>query len=101
VAIITEACIGKTFLATALGHAAVRLRFTVHFERCDRLFKRLLAEELAANDMFEVTISFGELPKRFAQRRLGRDIFWWFQRWGVMDRTRQDAVHAQSPPHPG
>lgn len=28
--------VGKTFLATALGHAAVRRRFTVHFERCDR-----------------------------------------------------------------
>ena len=35
--------VGKTFLATALGHAAVRRRFTVHFERCDRLLKRLRA----------------------------------------------------------
>ncbi len=33
--------VGKTFLATALGHIAVRRRFSVHFERSDRLFKRL------------------------------------------------------------
>jgi DNA replication protein DnaC len=33
--------VGKTFLATALGHAAVRRCFSVHFERCDRLLKRL------------------------------------------------------------
>ena len=32
--------VGKTFLATALGHAAIRRRFSVHFERCDRLLKR-------------------------------------------------------------
>src|SRR5215217_5379665 len=35
--------VGKTFLATALGHAAVRRRFSVHFERCDRMLKRLRA----------------------------------------------------------
>lgn len=33
--------VGKTFLATALGHIAVRRRVTVHFERADHLFKRL------------------------------------------------------------
>ena len=38
--------VGKTFLATALGHAAVRRRYTVHFERCDRLLKRLRASRL-------------------------------------------------------
>ncbi|MBA3655274.1 MAG: ATP-binding protein [Actinobacteria bacterium] len=38
--------VGKTFLATALGHAAVRRRFTVHFERCDRLLKRLRTSRL-------------------------------------------------------
>lgn len=27
--------VGKTFLATALGHAAVRRRYSVHFERTD------------------------------------------------------------------
>jgi DNA replication protein DnaC len=38
--------VGKTFLATALGHAAVRRRFTVHFDRCDLLLKRLRASRL-------------------------------------------------------
>jgi DNA replication protein DnaC len=38
--------VGKTFLATALGHAAVRRRYSVHFERSDQLFKRLKASRL-------------------------------------------------------
>jgi DNA replication protein DnaC len=38
--------VGKTFLATALGHAAVRRRFSVHFQRCDLLMKRLRASRL-------------------------------------------------------
>ena len=38
--------VGKTMLATALGHAAVRRRFSVHFERCDRLLKRLRASRV-------------------------------------------------------
>src|SRR3954466_7413913 len=38
--------VGKTFLATALGHIGVRRRHTVHFERCDRLLKRLRASRL-------------------------------------------------------
>ena len=38
--------VGKTFLATALGHAAIRRRYSVHFERCDRLLKRLRASWL-------------------------------------------------------
>jgi len=38
--------VGKTFLATALGHAAVRRRYSVHFQRCDRLLKRLPASRL-------------------------------------------------------
>lgn len=38
--------VGKTFLATALGHIAVPRRFSVHFERCDRLLKRLRASRL-------------------------------------------------------
>jgi DNA replication protein DnaC len=33
--------VGKTYLATALGHIAVRRRTSVHFERADHLFKRL------------------------------------------------------------
>ncbi|MGI8529261.1 MAG: ATP-binding protein [Geodermatophilaceae bacterium] len=38
--------VGKTFLATALGHAAVRRRYSVHFERTDRMLKRLKASRL-------------------------------------------------------
>jgi DNA replication protein DnaC len=38
--------VGKTFLATALGHAAVRRRYSVHFERTDTMLKRLKASRL-------------------------------------------------------
>jgi DNA replication protein DnaC len=38
--------VGKTFLANALGHAAVRRRHSVHVERADTLFKRLRAARL-------------------------------------------------------
>jgi DNA replication protein DnaC len=38
--------VGKTFLATALGHAATRRRRSVHFERADRLLKRLRVARL-------------------------------------------------------
>lgn len=38
--------VGKTFLANALGHIAVRRRYTVHHERADKLFKRLKASRL-------------------------------------------------------
>ncbi|MEX2653996.1 MAG: IS21-like element helper ATPase IstB [Acidimicrobiia bacterium] len=38
--------VGKTFLATALGHAAIRRRISVPFERCDRLLKRLRISRL-------------------------------------------------------
>lgn len=41
--------VGKTFLATALGHIACRRRIGVHFERADRLHKRLKAARLDAS----------------------------------------------------
>ena len=41
--------VGKTFLATALGHIACRRRIGVHFERADRLHKRLHATRLDAS----------------------------------------------------
>ena len=41
--------VGKTFLASALGHVACRRRFSVHFERADRLHKRLKATRLDAS----------------------------------------------------
>jgi DNA replication protein DnaC len=37
---------GKTHLASALGHIAVRRRITVHMTRADKLFKRLKASRL-------------------------------------------------------
>ena len=40
--------VGKTFLTSALGHVACRRRFSVHFERADRLHKRLKATRLDA-----------------------------------------------------
>jgi DNA replication protein DnaC len=41
--------VGKTFLASALGHIACRRRISVHFERADRLHKRLKATRLDAS----------------------------------------------------
>lgn len=41
--------VGKTFLANALGHIAVRRHHTVHTERADKLFKRLRAARLDAS----------------------------------------------------
>jgi len=41
--------VGKTFLATALGHVACRRRIGVHFERADKLHKRLKAARLDAS----------------------------------------------------
>lgn len=38
--------VGKTHLATALGHAAIRRRKSVHFSRADKLFTRLRAARL-------------------------------------------------------
>jgi DNA replication protein DnaC len=38
--------VGKTHLATALGHIAVRRRLTVAFHRADKLFTRLRAARL-------------------------------------------------------
>ena len=38
--------VGKTHLATALGHIAVRRRRTVHMARAGHLFKRLKAARL-------------------------------------------------------
>lgn len=45
---------GKTFMATALGHIACRRRIGVHFERADRLVKRLKAARLDASHEAEV-----------------------------------------------
>jgi DNA replication protein DnaC len=46
--------VGKTLIATALGHVACRRRVKVHFERSDRLFRRLKAARLDASYEAEV-----------------------------------------------
>jgi DNA replication protein DnaC len=38
--------VGKTILANALGHAAIRRKYSVHLEHADKLFKRLRAARL-------------------------------------------------------
>ncbi len=38
--------VGKTHLATALGHIGIRKRLSVHFTRADKLFTRLRAARL-------------------------------------------------------
>ena len=38
--------VGKTFLATALGHAALRRRYRVHFDCTDTMLRRLKASRL-------------------------------------------------------
>ena len=38
--------VGKTFIASALGHAAVRRRYSVIFQRADVMLKRLRASRL-------------------------------------------------------
>ncbi|MGH3157988.1 MAG: ATP-binding protein, partial [Streptosporangiaceae bacterium] len=44
--ILGPAGVGKTHLATALDHIAIRRRRTVHMARADKLFKRLTAARL-------------------------------------------------------
>ncbi len=41
--------VGKTLLATAIGHICCRRRFSVAFERAEKLFKRLKAARLDAS----------------------------------------------------
>lgn len=46
--------VGKTFMATALGHIACRRRISVHFERAEKLHKRLKAARLDASHDTEI-----------------------------------------------
>lgn len=46
--------VGKTFMATALGHIASRRRISVHFERAEKLHKRLKADRLDASHDAEI-----------------------------------------------
>ena len=67
--------VGKTFMATALGHIACRRRIGVHFERADKLHKRLKAARLDASYDQEVRMLIGVdllIIDDFALTRLGR-----------------------------
>jgi len=44
-----------------------------------------IAAELSASR--DVAVAFDRMPKRLPQRLLGRDIFWWLIRFGVLDRS--------------
>ena len=46
IALLGPVGVGKTHLATALGHIAIRRRLSVHFSRADKLFTRLRAARL-------------------------------------------------------
>jgi DNA replication protein DnaC len=66
--------VGKTFLATALGHIACRRRISVHFERAEKLHKRLKAARLDASHDAEMRKLIGVdllILDDFALTRLG------------------------------
>lgn len=46
---------------------------------------RQIAEELA--ETHEVILAVGTAPPQLPQRFLGRDLFWWLTRLGLMDKT--------------
>jgi putative flavoprotein involved in K+ transport len=46
---------------------------------------RQIAEELAATH--DVTLAVGTAPPQLPQRLLGRDLFWWLTRTGLMTKT--------------
>jgi DNA replication protein DnaC len=65
--------VGKTFLATALGHAAVRRRYTVAFHRTDVLLKHLRASRLDNSHDAEVRTARGPAhPRRLRPPGHGR-----------------------------
>jgi DNA replication protein DnaC len=89
--------VGKTFLANALGHAAVRRKWTVHSERADKLFKRLRAARLdhtyttrrCANCTGSSCSSLTTwLCSRWTRFRPVTSISWW---WNVTGRRRRSS----------
>jgi len=90
--------VGKTFLASALGHVACRRRFSVHFERADRLHKRLKATRLDATHaemrkLMRVDLLILDLsrPRDYPDRDWvpgGKSLSWWASasRASVADR---------------
>lgn len=51
---------------------------------------RQIAEELAATH--DVTLAVGTAPPQLPQRFLGRDLFWWLTRLGVMNKTAESRL---------
>jgi DNA replication protein DnaC len=46
--------VGKTFMATALGHIACRRRYTILAGRCDQILKRLRGSRLDGSHDLEL-----------------------------------------------
>ena len=82
--------VGKTFLANALGHIAVRRHHSVHTERADKLFKRLRAARLDATyedemrklHRVELLIIDLSRPRNYPDfmRDSGNRLWWWASR---------------------
>jgi putative flavoprotein involved in K+ transport len=51
---------------------------------------RQIAEELAATH--DVTLAVGNAPPQLPQRFLGRDLFWWLTRTGLMTKTPESRL---------
>jgi putative flavoprotein involved in K+ transport len=51
---------------------------------------RQIAEELAATR--DVTLAVGTAPPQLPQRFLGRDLFWWLTRTGLMTKTLESRL---------
>lgn len=51
---------------------------------------RQIAEELAATH--DVTLAVGTAPPQLPQRFLGRDLFWWLTRLGLMEKTAESRL---------
>lgn len=51
---------------------------------------RQIAEELAATH--DVTLAVGTTPPQLPQRFLGRDLFWWLTRLGLMHKTTESRL---------
>jgi putative flavoprotein involved in K+ transport len=53
-----------------------------------------IADELAAAGR-EVTVAIGSRPRTVRQRPLGKDLFWWLTRTGLLDKTADTRLAAR------
>jgi hypothetical protein len=83
---------GKTFIATALGHAAVRRRATVHFERADKLLKRLKAARL--DNSHDTAMRTGKLA---SEGSLARCRLAWVAEFDLPDEDAQPGGQLLGP----